>query len=414
MKIAIMTLALVSLTTPALAGGWTGKEVTKDGVVHVMNPAVPSDGAANLDPQELWRAGGDEDEDVIFGVVRDIAVDDAGNVYLLDVQLNQVHVFSRDGEFLRDIGREGEGPGEFRRPSAMFVMPDGKIAIVQMMPGKIILMNPDGTPGGDYHTPDAPDGGMQMFFEAGRAGNSVLVGINQFKRGEGSFTTTRSLHLLDNQGASRAVLSSKTTQRDMAKMSFDEKDARGPEWAASADGRVFLSEDFDAYAIKRYNAAGTLDRVIERQYTHRTRSKQEVEDNKPQVRFRTSSGTHRPESTASATDRDILRMFAREDGSLWVLSSHGALDASGKTLVTLDVFDPTGRFVRQTSVRAEGSFKDDGILVDGDYLFVIRQLHSAERAMNAAEDEESAPDDEDAEPMSVVCYRLTPAPTARK
>jgi len=406
--------AALAAAAPAIAGTWSGKETTREGVVHVSSPATPSDGATTVKPQELWRAGGDDDEDVIFGVVRDIGVDDEGNVYLLDVQLNQVHVFDKDGNFVRDIGREGEGPGEFRQPSSMFIMPDGRIAVVQMMPGKIILLNPDGTPGGDFNAPQAPDGGMQMFFDAGCAGNSVILGSREFQRGNNSMTETRTLRLLDADGAQRAVLNTRTTTRDMSSMTFDEKQARGPEWAASPDGRVFLSDDFDAYTIRRLNPAGQVERVYERDYQHRARSKDEVEENKPQVRFRTSGGSvHRPESTASPTDRDIVRMFARDDGSLWVLNSHGAFDEKKGTLVTLDVFDRDGRFVRQTAVQAGGSFRDDGIVIAGDNLFVIRQLRSAQRAMFAADDDTEASDD-NAEPMSIVSYRLTPAPTASR
>jgi hypothetical protein len=411
---AIAAAVLSAATIPSSAGTWSGKETTRDGVVHVTNPATPADGVTTLTPQELWRAGGD-DEDVIFGVVREVAIDDAGNVYLLDVQLNQVHVFDRDGNFLRAIGREGEGPGEFRRPSSMFVMPDGRIAIVQAMPGKIILLNPDGSLGGDFNAPEAAGGGMQMYSDAGRAGNAVVLSVNEFKRGDNVFTTTRTLRLLDIDGTPRAVLDSKTTTRDMATMSFDEKQARGPEWAASANGVLFLSDDFDAYRIKRCNPAGQVERVYERAYEHRARSQNEIEDNKPQVRFRTSGGAvHRPESSASPTDRDIVRLFARDDGSLWVLSSHGAFDGTKGTLVTLDVFDADGRFVRQAALVAEGSFRDDGIVIAGDNLFVVRQLRSAERAMNAAEDDASTASDEDAEPMSVVCYRLSAPSTARK
>lgn len=403
---------LIAIATPALAGSWAGKETTKDGVVHVSNPAAPSDGAASITPLELWRAGGD-DEDVIFGVVRDIAVDDAGNVYLLDVQLNQVHVFDKDGVFLRDIGREGEGPGEFRQPASMFIMPDGRIAVVQRMPGKIILLNPDGTPGGDFKSPGATGDGMQMYFDAGRAGNSVVLGVNEFKRGDNSITNTRSLQLLGADGTARAELASTTTTRDMARMTFDEKEARGAEWAAGADGRVYLSVDFDSYAIKRFDAAGKAERVFERAYEHRARSKQEIEDNKPRVMIRGGGGTHRPETSASPTDRDIIRMFPREDGSLWVLSSRGAFNTPKGTLAVFDVFDAQGRFVREMTIRAEGSYRDDGIEIVGDHLFVVRQLRSAERAMNASDDDTAATD-EDAEPMSVVCYRLTPAPTASR
>ena len=410
-----VTIALFSAALAAAApsfGTGSTQESTRDGVVQVTSPATPPEAAAAITPQELWRAGGD-DEDVIFGVIRKIAVGDDGTVYLLDVQLNQVHVFDKDGNFIRDIGREGEGPGEFRRPSSMFIMPDGRIAIVQAMPGKIVLLNPDGTPGGDFKGPAAPDGGMQMFSDAGRAGNSVVLGVNEFKRGENSFSNTRTLHLLDAQGITRAVLATSTTTRDMAKMKFDEKQARGPEWAAGPDGRVFMSDEFDAYRIQRFDPAGNLERVYQRAYTHRTRSKQEIEENKPRVRIRRRGNTQRPESSASPTDRDIVGMYPRQDGTLWVLSSRGAFNAPRGTLVVLDVFDATGRFVRELSIRAEGAFRDDGIEIVGDNLFVVRQLRSAERAMNADESDNTATD-EDAEPMSIVCYRLAPAPTASR
>jgi hypothetical protein len=96
---------------------------------------------------ELWRVGGDsESEEDLFGVISDIDIDATGEVYLLDSQLSEVKVYSKDGEYLRSLGREGEGPGEFRRPAAMFFTDDGKVAVVQMMPGKIVLLSRTANP----------------------------------------------------------------------------------------------------------------------------------------------------------------------------------------------------------------------------------------------------------------------------
>ena len=49
-----------------------------------------------------------------FGEVHDIAVDPAGQIYVLDVGSKEVRVFGRDGAYLRTMAREGEGPGEIR------------------------------------------------------------------------------------------------------------------------------------------------------------------------------------------------------------------------------------------------------------------------------------------------------------
>ena len=49
-----------------------------------------------------------------FGDIHDIAVDQAGRIYVLDFASKEVRVFGRDGAYLRAMAREGEGPGETR------------------------------------------------------------------------------------------------------------------------------------------------------------------------------------------------------------------------------------------------------------------------------------------------------------
>ena len=54
----------------------------------------------------------------------DLALDDRGNLYVLDRFLAQILVLSPTGELLRTIGREGSGPGEFIRPRVMALSGD--------------------------------------------------------------------------------------------------------------------------------------------------------------------------------------------------------------------------------------------------------------------------------------------------
>ena len=105
----VTLLALAAFVSPA-AAGWQGKEVEKEGVTHVMNPVKSAERPTTLKLEEEWRIGGEDDEE-IFGVITDIITDDDGNVYMLDAQLNEIKVYSEDGEYLRTIGREGEGTG---------------------------------------------------------------------------------------------------------------------------------------------------------------------------------------------------------------------------------------------------------------------------------------------------------------
>lgn len=57
-------------------------------VPRVENPAEPAQGTHRVELEELWRIGGADDEDNIFGVVNRALVDDENNIYLLDAQLS--------------------------------------------------------------------------------------------------------------------------------------------------------------------------------------------------------------------------------------------------------------------------------------------------------------------------------------
>jgi hypothetical protein len=371
-----------------------------------MNPAAPAAPPTTLSPEELWRAGGADDEDVIFGVLTSIAADADGTLYLLDQQLNEVMVFGKDGAYLRSIGREGEGPGEFRRPSGLFLTPDGNVAVLQSMPGRIILMTRDGEPVGNHPVPEAPDGGSLMFFRGDRAGDRIVLDTRSFARSETSMNITRKLVAIDSKGTEVSTFHEAAEVRNFASMSFDEKEMQSLMWACGDDGRVYVSGGFDAYRVGVYDATGALDRVIETEYAHRKRSKDEMERNTPRIMFRRSGGaTHAPETKASETDRDILSLFPREDGTLWVLSSRGGYDAPGGAIATFDVYDRDGRFSSQVTVRGDGRSTDDGIHFVGDRMVVVTGLRSAQRSQIGAGDE-AAGDDEDAEPMAVICYNL--------
>ncbi len=60
-----------------------------------------------------------------FGDVGDIGFDGAGNLYVLDRQVERVIVAGPAGEFVREFGREGEGPGEFEEVHGLAVKREG-------------------------------------------------------------------------------------------------------------------------------------------------------------------------------------------------------------------------------------------------------------------------------------------------
>lgn len=55
--------------------------------------------------------------DVVIGSVVGVLTDSNGRVFIGDYNANKIHVYHSDGSYLSSIGREGDGPGEFRRIS---------------------------------------------------------------------------------------------------------------------------------------------------------------------------------------------------------------------------------------------------------------------------------------------------------
>lgn len=63
---------------------------------------------------EDGRFAGAEGTDAALNEPQSLAVDALGRVYVADRKPTIIKVFSPDGSFLRTVGREGAGPGEFR------------------------------------------------------------------------------------------------------------------------------------------------------------------------------------------------------------------------------------------------------------------------------------------------------------
>ena len=175
-RLGVFAVLASCLALPPLAlAQWQGSITQQDGISQVSNPATPLESMLRLEPTPLWEVGGySEEEGEFFGVISQIALDSHGDLYLLDRQLNEVKVFSRDGEYLRTIGRAGEGPGEFRRPGTLFFLPSGDLAVVQSFPGRLITLTPDGAPAAEFSLKSAEDGGFRALMDAKFRGGSLV------------------------------------------------------------------------------------------------------------------------------------------------------------------------------------------------------------------------------------------------
>jgi hypothetical protein len=92
--------------------------------------------------QPLYTVGEEEsDHGEMFARVRSIAFDASDKLYVLDSRSYRVVVFDSAGEYVREFGKRGEGPGELSSPTNIFITPDGRIAVSDSRSHAIVLFD---------------------------------------------------------------------------------------------------------------------------------------------------------------------------------------------------------------------------------------------------------------------------------
>ncbi|MFN2317433.1 MAG: 6-bladed beta-propeller [Gemmatimonadales bacterium] len=85
------------------------------GIPRVMSPAATQwAGETGWQLELVQEITGEEGAESELINPQSIAIDDWGRVYVVDQKPMTIKVYGPDGAFIRTIGREGEGPGEFR------------------------------------------------------------------------------------------------------------------------------------------------------------------------------------------------------------------------------------------------------------------------------------------------------------
>ncbi|MCI0434174.1 MAG: 6-bladed beta-propeller [Gemmatimonadetes bacterium] len=150
----------VLLLAAALASGcadsgaaWTGTVTDSAGVSIVSNPAASEwiSGAPPAIEEELriGTAGGDPNYQFAQIVALDVAAD--GSIYVLDQQAATVRVYDGAGQFVREFGRKGSGPGELTQGiMGLMLGPGGTILVPDPLAQRITIFNSDGSPAGEF------------------------------------------------------------------------------------------------------------------------------------------------------------------------------------------------------------------------------------------------------------------------
>jgi hypothetical protein len=120
------------------------------GSVQAQNPRLLGSGLIPEEPLcrlelalDLSLGALEQPEEQVFGVIISYAFARDGTLFILDSNARRVVVFGSEGEFIRYIGREGHGPGEFQGPTRLGVGANRLIVYDQHL-GRVTHFTMDG------------------------------------------------------------------------------------------------------------------------------------------------------------------------------------------------------------------------------------------------------------------------------
>lgn len=124
---------------------WKGTIEEEDGMTVVKNPKEPmySEDVFHLE-EELTIGEAEGRKEYMFSLIRDIAVDNQGRIYVLDLKKAQIKLFNRKGDYLKTIGKKGQGPGEMGAPTFMSLTNQDEIMVEDPMNRRLIFYSLEG------------------------------------------------------------------------------------------------------------------------------------------------------------------------------------------------------------------------------------------------------------------------------
>lgn len=135
------------------------------------------DRALNANFEDVFSVGSmDGAEWETFGEIAGLAFDGEGNLFIFDRQSSRVVMVDGQGNYVRDVGQAGEGPGELRMPMSFTVLRDGTTVVADMGHRAYSLFRADGS--FDRMVSMGGDGGMIRIgdLQADPTGEAIISG----------------------------------------------------------------------------------------------------------------------------------------------------------------------------------------------------------------------------------------------
>ncbi|MFW6040044.1 MAG: hypothetical protein ACOC9N_03095 [Gemmatimonadota bacterium] len=311
-----------------------------------------------------------------FGDIAAVAFDGAANLYILDRSGARVVVVSPSGERVREFGRPGDGPGEFRAPTGLALTDDGRVIVSDVGRRTFSVFASDGEflesfpydEGWGMPEPTLlphPEGGVVLAVRpmpmSPAAGADEALDVRPILRTSGPGSPAEAIY--EAPTAAPRVTSSSSGGRTRVTMRRPPLFTPEVHWGVLPTGGLAVAHDVD-YAVHVTDAAGEIVRTLRRPFEPRPVSERDRDAARERTRealtggegvvrtsvqggrTQTSFGGSPPpsmveqavESLEFAETMPVVRRVAADpDGTLWIeRSADLAYEAGRIDLVTSD------------------------------------------------------------------------------
>ena len=293
-------------------------------------------------PTPVFSAGRAEGADwEMFSRVAALAFDAADNLYVVDGDNYRVVVLDARGRFVRQFGRQGNGPGEFQRPRHIAVLSSGEVVVTDTRNRTHQWFSSQGAflRSSAYEQP-AGSNMREMFVDA--AGRIVAL----VETISGQRAATVSSQAADGRGSARIIAN--IVLDDMVQMGNVRRDrefARVPFLTRGPNGTLLLNRKLE-YELEVVDSTGRLIRVISRDIpvrpvTTEVRAAWERRRNAEAQARGIPGAAPRVEVPFAERMQVISGMLADSRGIVWVQRRTVDGDAAGP----IDLVTMEGRYV---------------------------------------------------------------------
>lgn len=285
----------------------------------------------------------------MFGQVLSVELDEAGNVWVLEGQTQEIRVFDGTGAYVRTVGREGGGPGEFSRAVRLDRAPNGDIWVMDPQNGRLSVFDTAGAyveghnapggfvilpwPGGfdrenRYYAP-VPDFDEGFHIELARFG-PALTPIDTLSPPRDP--VTRDAFTIERDGVTRVRASVPFTG--------------GLTWRVSPHG-TFWALLREEYRMDEIDAAGDTIRTVRKSFDPVPVTRADVEGALEDLEWFTDQGGRVDRSLFPSRKPPTSNFVVDDLGHLWVSRTAEAGEDAGRRW---DIFDPEGRFLGELAL----------------------------------------------------------------